>query len=696
MTERLRRLREDSGAMLIIALIIITVVAVVTGAVLSHGWTNFRATVGLRAVAGTSYAADASAKVAINNLRLGSDAPGWVTPGFPGLWDDWVFTNNADGTGCFGADGTSPDNTLELSNIYPRAGNQTAASSGRVECSVVPGTGVFGGGAGVGIEDPDPTDAFARALTTIGTTGRWQGMTLKPLGTGNEAPMPMRGGVASKSYITIDNGALVTDGYVKAEGACTGQIVSNPAAECNAPGTVPIPTTPASPLSAVPTYQDASAQACTFEPGFYNNAEALSDAVNACSTAHFASGAYYFDFVDEEHGGENIWSIETTLIGGVQTSDTEIPGRCQSPILQDPTPGVQFVFGGTSRITLSDTAHVEICGPSNGGEAPMTLYQQQTGTTGAPVTLAPASAGVVAQKIGNAGGDKWTTGVVTPPSSTIRAAVAAADAESVSWAPIDNGDIGLDLRDFPGLAAIPAGADIQSAEVRVKYARTGTGTRPLTVSVQGQVPANVPVSTPVAGWGSASVADQLRTLLQGGPFSATRPVLELRMMDAVLGDTLTIDAVSLEVTYVPPSLRAAEDVQFIYTPGGNFHGEFVVQGATFAPNGYVALDPGSFDAALVAFRWGLVALGVDFMAQPSQEFGFPLVSIPDAGQGLGNKVTVVDLEVFVCAEQATCASGGRHALTVRVMITDPPYPPSTGAPVPGKRRVEVLGWAEQN
>ena len=176
----------------------------------------------LEGVAGTSYTADTAAKVAVNNLRLGAKAPGWVAPTFPGPWADWVYTDNADGTGCFGATGPLPKNSLELKNLYPKAGDQTAASSARVECSVVPGTGIFGAGIGVGIDDPDPTDSFARALTTVGTTGAWQGMTLKPLGTGNTAAMPVRGGIASKSYINVTNGALVTDGYVKAEGACTG------------------------------------------------------------------------------------------------------------------------------------------------------------------------------------------------------------------------------------------------------------------------------------------------------------------------------------------------------------------------------------------------------------------------------------------------------------------------------------------
>jgi hypothetical protein len=711
MMSRLRALRDDdSGAMLIVALIIITAVALVTGALLTQGGTNLRATVALEGVAGTSYAADTAAKVAVNDLRLGAKAPGWVTPIFNGQWPDWVYTDNADGTGCFGAQGNLPKNSLELKNLYPKAGDQTADSSARVECSVVPGTGIFGAGSGVGIGDPDPTDSFARALTTVGTTGTWQGMTLKPLGTGNTATMPVRGGIASKSYITVTNGALTTDGYVKAEGACTGEIVSNPPKACNQPGSVPMPPPPSpAPLTSVPPYQNPSAYAasCTFQPGFYNNAKALSDAVNGCTTAKFASGPYYFDFRDEERGtGQNTFNIATTLIGGEYAAPAmpaipAIPGACKSPILNSSVGGVQFVFGGTSRITVSDTARVELCGPSNDGEPPTTIFQEQTGSTNAPSALAPAGAGTVDQLTGNAGGNKWTAGTVSPtttPATSVQAAVVAADASNVKWTiGGNNDDVGMDLRNFAGLATIPAGADITSASLQVKYVKTSL--KPLQVTVGSQTPADVTVGAPDAtGWGQADLAGQLRALLAGGPFDATKPVLQLRMMDAAKDDALTVDAVRLTVTYVAPSLRKAQDDQIIYAPGGNFHGVFVVQGATFAPNGYVDLDPGSFDTALVAFRWGLVASGVKLQAQPSQQFGYPLVSMPVAGHGLGNRATVVDLKVHVCVEQATCTTGGTHALTVRAMITDPPYTAwgsGPARPEPGRRKVEILSWSEQ-
>jgi hypothetical protein len=278
------------------------------------------------------------------------------------------------------------------------------------------------------------------------------------------------------------------------------------------------------------------------------------------------------------------------------------------------------------------------------------------------------------------------------------AALSAADSSNVKWTVgANNDDIGIDLRKFTGLAAIPGGADISSATLRVKYHKTSA--QPLNVTVKSQTPANLPLSAPDAsGWGTVQLASQLRNLLVAGPFTDTKPVLELRMMNGNKDDTLTIDAITLTVSYVPASLRAAQDVNLVLAPGGNFHGEFVVQGGTFAPKGYINLDPGSFTTALVAFRWGLVASGVDLKAQPSQQFGYPLVSMPVAGKGLGSKVTVVDLKVYVCAEQGTCAAGGKHALTVRAMITDPPYSAWGGGsprPEPSRRKIEVVSWSGQ-
>jgi hypothetical protein len=283
----------------------------------------------------------------------------------------------------------------------------------------------------------------------------------------------------------------------------------------------------------------------------------------------------------------------------------------------------------------------------------------------------------------------------------LKDAVAAADGTNLTWkASNNNRNAALDLSDY-ALTSIPIGSDINSAVVRVKYEKVSA--QPLAVGVKDQPPAVNVSAADASGWGSANLTTAMRTLVEHGGLTSTRPLLELRLLAAANNDTLKIDAVTLTVAYTAPALRAAQDVKLVYAPGGNFHGEFVVQGATYAPKGFVDLDPGSFDTALVAFRWGLLASGVNLKAQPSQQFGYPLVSVPVVGHGLGTRVTVVDLKVYVCVEQATCSAGDpkeRHVLTVRAMITDPiysawPNPSDPKRPEPGRRQVQVLSWSEQ-
>src|SRR6478672_3453996 len=112
-----RRPRDDDGAILVIAMIIVTSVALVVGAVLTRGDGSLRATVALRQVAGTTYAADGAAQVAINDLRAGYWDPAATVTKPSG----WAF-NNATGTGCFGynGDGSTIDG-LQLPGFYPAA-----------------------------------------------------------------------------------------------------------------------------------------------------------------------------------------------------------------------------------------------------------------------------------------------------------------------------------------------------------------------------------------------------------------------------------------------------------------------------------------------------------------------------------------------------------------------------------------------
>lgn len=732
---RRMRLRQgnDDGAMLIVALIVITSVAVVTGAVLSHGSTSLRATSVLRGVASTSYAADAGAKVAINDLRLGSIGPDWTTPSFGGTWSDgswngWVFTNYADGTGCFGANGSAPRDSLVLDNIAPAAGDQTGATSVRVECTPVDGTGILGGGSGVVLNSTDP---FAQALSTTSsaspacansTTTGCSGVYLKVLGGGGTNSVNIGGGVDSAGGVTVENGAVTAEGYVHANQTCTGTILSDDV-KCS-PGSAMAPAAVADVLTAPPSTvytsttpyptPDASGT-CEFTEGTYASGKALTDAVNSCTLAHFASGKYYFHFQDT-NPADRVWSIATKVVGGVRTtSSANVPGACHSPINEDNGGnGVQFVFGGESRITFTKNAQVELCGPSGTG-APITISQQMTAgpsvtisepqppvTTTTTTSYGPEAAGTVANAAGNANDFvKTGTAPTGTPDSLVGALQGAGDSFGAKWLSTKAGNGGtLTLSNFAD--TIPAGATITSATLHIAASGTPSADVSLDVTVNGKsvgkgvspntdADAKSALQSALPATGSLSPSVQIAIANNGNKPAATSNVTLDQVTLTVTYKTTTTTTPPPKVTTVPLEPWSSTS-NFIDSTGGATAqpAKFVIQGATYAPNGVVHIEDSNAD--LVAFRWGLVAKGVDFKTYPQNIFGYPLVSIPALGPGVGNTRTAVDLEVFVCVNSSDCTSGGTEALRSRVLITDPPY---TDHPVTGTRRVQVLSWAEQ-
>lgn len=709
---------SDDGAMLVFALIVVTVVALVTGALLTTSGTKIVTTVQLRKVAGTAYAADAAAKIAINNLVYGgsSSVPttssGGGNPagscansggvacypnGANGLPSGWVFDNNTDGTGCFGkstASGNPALDRITLPSVYTDSQSGTSRTA-TVVCTPVPGTGLFGSDNGNVLGQPDATDPFARALTTVGTAGCTamvsggscnDGITLKGLGSGTE--IPMRGSIQSKTSINVSAGTLRTNGSVSCASS-TGPIITATGTGCSGP--FQATTTPSSPVSSVPAWRNPATQGCSFQPGYYSNAAALSTAVNACSTATFASGKYYFDFTDPDPQ----WSINTTVIGGV-ASGGSIPGRCVSPIESSTTTGVQFVFGGRSYLMIRDGARVELCGPASGGTAPMTLFQQQASLAGSSQTVAPgvaatvvdASTGSQVPFVGNPAACKNGTNYAQCTN--------AADTKTAQWSTPTAGKGGeLDLTDFAGLGAIPPGSTITAANLKVTYTMAGGFGGTLQTAVVGQ-----PGTLNVAASGANNdLTTQIAAAFAASPtgFTVTGPKVQLLVGGSTAKNkNLDIDTVTLGVTYTSPALRGITTPQtFITDNGGNFAGKFVVQGATYAPNGYITLTPGSDAGALVAFRWGVFAWGVNFKSQPSQTWGYPIISIPDVSPGLGPEVEAVDLKVYLCTGAGPCSVTGSPALTSRVKLTDQLDANGLVSPVAGQRKVEVLSWAEQ-
>ena len=206
----------------------------------------------LRQAAGTTYAADGAAQIAIDDLRTGHNT------GNARACANWAFTRTALGTGCFGynADGTTVGRR-------PAAGFYPAPKSSRT--------------GGIRMARPPPTSSAPRRTPRVPRVGgvdhqreqAWQrdphprhqrrenGFTYKT--NGSSGCVPRQGRVWSSSTIVRNS-----------NGASSRQIVSGPAPDARlsamqaplvncAAGTAPDPTTRASSTSQGPDPRSADA-----------------------------------------------------------------------------------------------------------------------------------------------------------------------------------------------------------------------------------------------------------------------------------------------------------------------------------------------------------------------------------------------------------------------------------------------------
>jgi hypothetical protein len=93
----------------------------------------------------------------------------------------------------------------------------------------------------------------------------------------------------------------------------------------------------------------------------------------------FDPGTYYFDFTTT---GTHVWSPQKTVVGGTPTgtkSNTApaVPGACVNPITTSAAVGVQFVFGGDSRVDLG-ASNWEICASYHAASIPTAIYGLKT------------------------------------------------------------------------------------------------------------------------------------------------------------------------------------------------------------------------------------------------------------------------------------------------------------------------------
>ena len=659
---------DDAGAALPLVLILVTVIAVVLGALLSFADTSVRTTVNLRDQAASAYTADGALQAAINSIRAGT------------------FTGAA-GEHCFGG-----SDTLALPNFG-------AGGSAAVSCTADP--------AKVLIQCPSLSrcNRPGNAILTLGTGGE-DGLNIQqPTGSS----FRVHGVVYSNSNINVVNGSLDTNTAVYARGGCTGTIRSTPAAACGYggsglgadPGYAPALTS-VPPLRKLPACTKAGSLV-TFEPGYYDDAAGLSAMMSSSSkckdsTWWFKPGAYYFDFHNSAAvrppslpGGDDVWTLDNGyLVAGTPVDETgrivatpsvpaNIPGACDNPIDDAKAAGVQFVFGGDSRLAVK-AGQAEICGTYSADRPPVAVYGLTSGAA-SPVTATPTPSGA-------------PTGTFT---SAPAGSLSTVDGTFATWANTLNGNQSATVTTtgYAPPAAIPAGSVLQSARVRVVHGNdSGSDQDKLSVQLN---PSGVPVTVPAYADKllHTDLVDVATPALAQQVYDGTFTGAQLSYTAAVKHKgTEQVDALQLELTYTPPALRAESGcTQLPYptsaacallTSVNNSGNRFYVQGTTYAPK--AVLDITLNNATEPIFRFGVIARSLWVKETGSVTFTGAVIEVPDDSPGF---VFGVYLSAYVCPGAGTCAPGGTPAARARVAYVD--GDPTN--PVPGARQVSVLSWS---
>ena len=717
---RLGRVRDDRGTILVIALIIVTVIAVVVGALLTRGDGSIRATVKLREVAGTTYAADSAAQLAINALRTGYHGESQEPAGWAFANEPIPGVNPPKRQGCFGWTGDpanaaslAADPALLLKSFYPAAKSSGGTpTSAYVECKIEDQTG--DAGPKVPINNRNKP---GYALVTLGG----------PVdATGSKAPgLLVRGGIYSNG--SVKGLVKVTEGGLTALGPCDATVTASPR-NCNTGGpAIPDPGYASELGGSVPPFRKPPA-ACNanniavFEPGYYDDAVALTTATNKCAVAWFKPGTYYFDFHNDScanvcpanlfgTGGtsSNVWRINgATVVGGTpigpsggviaQPSSTPtIPGSCQNPITDVAAQGVQFVFGGSSQIYIDQNSRVELCASYHDDRPPIELYGLKTGSTPTPAN----ANGLTALTVPTQGAFGAT--------ATAANIAAANDGKAATWTTTSGNAQSTTLvaSGFKPAASIPAGSVLSSATLRICHKDAdGTADSQASAKIRIGATTTAALTVPLSGTAvtcpaitiPAAELNKLQTEVHDNGFDKSTTLAEVEYTAKAKKNaaTTTLDSIQLDLTTYAPVLRGqggtciqggASGCKFISMKNGNNKIVLYFQGTTYVPYGDLDLILGNFASEIMKF--GLVARQVEFSFwNGASDQDYPVIEIPDNSPGFGVKSTIVQLSVYVCPSSPTCDGSGRVALTSRVQLWDP-----DGSPVKNERAVRVLSWS---
>jgi hypothetical protein len=569
---------RERGASLVLALAFLSLFGVFIVALLGFAQTAFLTTTGVHQQGLRQYAASSAIDAAIQRVRpdinLGRDP------------------NQFGGANCGLA--------------YPAVDDEPPVT---VTCTGQPGSG-----------DVQPgIDSPPNAILTLATSG--VGIDDSKNGT-----LFVTGPVFSNSDILLHNPGQpkldATDMPVTARGSC-GDTLSDWAygdLRCNFTGSDPDGNDAnyGSRLSEVNLNQpkraadlsclgSGSNRVIAYPPGYYTDVDLLTQAVGGCNsnTARwFQPGAYYFDFDFDPASTNNTWNITGKVIGGTPkgwTPGSSAPGNppplalapttCEAPRVGGP-PGVQFIFGGGSKVMLAGSAVVELCPSGLGGPGGfIVLYGQKTGAA-SPVPISPPRRATNATSVAPNAFNPTTNALpISPNPSPIDNQWAVASLPNSNPAPVST----ISMTGFPAAPVAPGGSVNVNVSLTIVHRETYSNTNQIG-SLQmkiGTCTVNVPRGTSgiTTTYTATNTTDPcLLAAVTSGTFTvdyvvtgqANRPTL-----------TAEIDGVELTGEYTPPVARAQDagaSPIIANDQGGGNAPTFYIWGTTYIVNGDLNID----------------------------------------------------------------------------------------------------------
>lgn len=663
---------DDSGAALVLALAFITVVSIGTTALITLADTGQRTTVAIRDQGYEVYAASGAIDAAVTAVR-GSTSQG----GDP-------------------ATGGSCTPTSIVLNGVPTT----------VSCTGRPGSGT----GGVGVVSPANSPSNAVLVLAART-----GANAEPgLLQGSNNVLTVGGAVVSTSTVEAPAGVLNVLGAVRARGACGATVVATPVTDraCSlnnqpivtAAGATMTSTDPDYPMAAGtpsrPRPPDNPPAGCApgstgarfvvFEPGSYSSAAEMNRIFTECASSvfWFKPGNYYFDFKDQGAGTSTVWNVtgkDTQLVGGTPARwSTPTPtaggprptvpfptaasplGGCRTSAESPTVPGVQFAFGGTSRLSITG-AKVELCATGSSSAQQIALY----GVPAARDNTASASSTVVLYESGRIDAEPVSPTFQTPAGARrVDSAVSVLTSSATG-----NGDTSsLRFRDLDATSPVPPGSTIVDVRLRARYQprdgvkdlsltfTPGDGTAPVTIADAPDACGSsttqlclAPAGTPYDQRFTLPTALRRAAAVQGAEltFAATVASEKGKGKDAPdTPGTLEVDAVVLEVVYLEPSYRQQSGcATTVYDPGpltptgcatvltrGTETG-LSVHGTTYLPRGVLDVELTN-DGAAVIDR-GLIARSARVKVTASAVTTGPTIEVPALG-GVGAGLRTVE------------------------------------------------------